>query len=671
MGTVLKITKHNNVFRDRQIQKMCTSIKLSNSLSQISAELSFTIPYTTRSGSFLAFNIEIGDKVEFAIDKKTLFLGKVIDVGLKGSAEQLKVTCYDYTWWLCKSNITKNFSGITVRQALANVYTEVGAKFSIDSQLGDNGNIILNNHLVKDKPVSKVLKAIYSEVTKQTGLFYYIHQEPSGNCTITECDRFYSSLTIQAPSGKSSANGNLIDFEINESMENMVTQVAIYSSDGSMLDPNGDAGLIGQNIVRLDGFDYNRYGIVQESLTLEDDEDYTQGKIKADNMLNEKTKPSEVLTVTCIGDINYKVGYGVLVKIPSTAYYDKFMYITSSEWTWNKDGTFISKLELSPSKHQFADSWEDIDSSDSSDFSGSDSSGGSDLWNRIETELKRYLGVPYVWGGKTPSGFDCSGYVAYVFNQFSDELNIKSTSHKLTSYTVTMMNEGENVTKEFPNNLKPGDIIFPHEQHVVVYLGDNKVIHAPKTGDVIKISEIYFDTPTRVIRVIPSSAWSSKSSSNATTTNDGGASSNLIEFIKGWEWFYDTAYDDGYGNITIGYGDTKPDHVKQGTCTKEQATKWLKEDVDQRAKVVKTTLTSMGVSLPQNKFDCLVDMAYNLGTGGFNGTYELIKKGASDSEIVAKLKTYNHAGGGVSAGLTKRCNARAKMWLNGVYDSTH
>lgn len=626
MGRVLKITKADNWFKTFQIQKACTSIKLSNNLSQISAELIFTIPRPTFSGSFIPVNLEIGDIVNFEVDNHSIFIGKIIDIDLKGKAEQVKVTCYDYTWWICKGNVTKNFNDITVRQALGEVYFEVGARFSFDAELGENGNIILNNYLVKDKPASKVLNAIYNEVTKRTGLYYYLHQDEKGFCTITELDKYYSNLTIQAPTNKNAANGNLIDFEIIESMENMVTSVAIYTADGRRAEQNGQdfEANIGENIITLDNFEQTRYGYIQESITMDEDGDIAKARMEAMQILNEKAKPTEILSVTCIGDINYKVGYGVLVKIPSTAYYDKFMYITSSEWTWNKDGTFISKLELSPSKHKTSDTFESLDAildaAESSNISsGSDSSGGSDssdLWSRIETELKRYLGSPYVWGGKTPSGFDCSGYVAYVFNQFSNELNITSTSRKLTSYTVTMMNEGKNVTKEFPNNLRPGDIIFPHANHVVVYLGNNKVIHAPRTGDVIKISDIYFDTPTRVIRIIPESAGSSASSASNASSSSGTYSSKLVEFTKSWEGYRSTVYADIYGTKTIGYGTTgmaNPAAIKQGTCTKEQATKWLTDEMDNIAKQVLAASKKKGVTLNQFALDCLCDLSYQWG----------------------------------------------------------
>lgn len=104
------------------------------------------------------------------------------------------------------------------------------------------------------------------------------------------------------------------------------------------------------------------------------------------------------------------------------------------------------------------------------------------LNQQIGDKAKEYLGVPYVWGGTTPTGFDCSGLVQYVYAQF----NINTTRT-----TYTQVYEGEYVPKE---NLTVGDLVFfgdissPH--HVGIYIGNRQFIHAPQTGDVVKISNL-------------------------------------------------------------------------------------------------------------------------------------------------------------------------------------
>lgn len=97
----------------------------------------------------------------------------------------------------------------------------------------------------------------------------------------------------------------------------------------------------------------------------------------------------------------------------------------------------------------------------------------------VETALA-YHGVPYLWGGETPSGFDCSGLVLYVFRQHGVNLPHYSGSQFLL---------GEKVA---PASLQPGDVVFFGSpiHHVGIYIGGGYFIHAPRTGDFVKISKL-------------------------------------------------------------------------------------------------------------------------------------------------------------------------------------
>ncbi len=100
--------------------------------------------------------------------------------------------------------------------------------------------------------------------------------------------------------------------------------------------------------------------------------------------------------------------------------------------------------------------------------------------NAVIAYASNFLGTPYVWGGTSPSGFDCSGFTQYVYAHFGISLG---------RTTFDQINDGVQVSRD---NLRPGDLVFfgsfdnPH--HIGIYVGDNTYIHSPRTGDVIKVS---------------------------------------------------------------------------------------------------------------------------------------------------------------------------------------
>ena len=108
--------------------------------------------------------------------------------------------------------------------------------------------------------------------------------------------------------------------------------------------------------------------------------------------------------------------------------------------------------------------------------------GSSSKGQALVNTAKQYMGVPYVWGGTSPRGFDCSGLVQYVCRQNGISVNRVAADQR---------KNGVYVSRE---NLQPGDLVFFAKggriHHVGIYVGNGNMIHAPQTGDVVKISSI-------------------------------------------------------------------------------------------------------------------------------------------------------------------------------------
>ena len=107
--------------------------------------------------------------------------------------------------------------------------------------------------------------------------------------------------------------------------------------------------------------------------------------------------------------------------------------------------------------------------------------------DQIVSLAKQNLGVPYKWGGTSPSGFDCSGFVYFVLN---------TLGIKVSRTLGPMYEQGTKVSK---SELKPGDVVFFKNtyksglSHVGIYVGNGQFIHSPSSGKVVSYADLNSD----------------------------------------------------------------------------------------------------------------------------------------------------------------------------------
>jgi cell wall-associated NlpC family hydrolase len=101
---------------------------------------------------------------------------------------------------------------------------------------------------------------------------------------------------------------------------------------------------------------------------------------------------------------------------------------------------------------------------------------GQEIRDEVAMESLKEIGVPYVWGGATPAGFDCSGLVMWLYDKHGIDL---------PHFAASQFHIGPQISR---SDLRPGDLVFFHHLgHVAVYIGDGWVVAAPHTGDWVRM----------------------------------------------------------------------------------------------------------------------------------------------------------------------------------------
>ena len=311
----------------------------------------------------------------------------------------------------------------------------------------------------------------------------------------------------------------------------------------------------------------------------------------------------------------------------------------------------------------------------------SNSSGNGNIIEDFIALAQTFIGHTYVWGAEGEVSdskgkcFDCSGFVTYLLK----EIGVMPASQD--RFTVKTMPGSSLFEKVAWSDMKRGDILCNSGlTHVVIYEGNNQVIHAankspyPKGG--VKESNLYFSGGTCLRVKAFYDGSSNTSASPATNTSGFYATDEFLKMVEEWEGFLGkaTAKD---GGIDIGFGfhntyfdGTKNVKIKYGmTMTREQAEKYLKLELESMIPSTINKLKKYGWNpsdFTNNQILALTSYFFNRGYSNSKADAILNKKNSPTiNDIGNNLPNYWGSASYAKKGLVNRRNKEKALFFSG------
>jgi cell wall-associated NlpC family hydrolase len=392
-------------------------------------------------------------------DDKAVFSGIVVSKTNKDKTSSY--TVMDYSMYLNRNEISViQFNNANAKQALeqlCNKYNIPHAIIPLNTRI---------NKIYKGKVVSDIINDILELCKNEIG--EEVVKEMRGN--VLWIDKV-SNLKVTCKYKV----GN--DFSITRSIEDMVNYVDVITNEEE--DKSSYAHAYDDSSIKI-------FGMLSKVISI-DKANVSQAQNIADKYLVNYNATKKELTVTLL-DVEgcEEIRAKRMIPISITKYgVDGYYKVKSAQHNLSNNMHKIN-VTIDFSGVSFKDPVE-LTNANSSDAKKANKHG------EIIEYAKKFLGVQYVLGGKTPDGFDCSGFVSYVFKNFG---------YSLTPYTYDMINEGTQVSL---SEIQECDLVFFfNTDHVGIYIGGDQFIHAPHAGDVVKISQFsgyYEDNCNSVVRV--------------------------------------------------------------------------------------------------------------------------------------------------------------------------
>ena len=444
---MIKILYKKDTNESLDITKLVKTVTWSGDYKSCARKLEFSLISSSYDINIPKVDIPLMSMILFYEDDNELFRGFVYERE-KSSDNAMSFLCYDYCAKLNDIKVSYNIK----KQTASSIYN----KFLSDYGL-NKGDIV-----GASKSISKVFLGVtaydmimtaYTEESKSTGKKYMLYSKGNKFCA---SEKGIVKLKLSFEEGK-----NILSSNFKESVSNMINKVLIVDDNGNKISE-----------VKNDEW-LKTYGLFQDVYKKQEDKNATE---EAKSMLN---GIEQTCNLSGFGDTTCITGYGVQVKDTYTGLVGLF-YIDSDTHTW-EGGNYTIDLELN-FKNIMNEVSSGQDESDASKSSSNSTSNESSVNSKAEKALsfcKSKLGTPYLWGGTGPK-YDCSGLMMKAYQSVG--ITIPRTSRQQSTY-------GKSINKR---NLQIGDLVFfgSPVHHVGMYCGNNQYIHSPKTGDVVKISNL-------------------------------------------------------------------------------------------------------------------------------------------------------------------------------------
>lgn len=295
---------------------LVTELTWSGAYNQGARKLQFSVVSSPYDQSIQPPDMAPGGAVQLFQDSRVLFSGTIISREKSTGSTTISVTCYDRGFYLLKNQGVYQFTAQTADAIARRVCSDFGIPVG---ELAASSTAITRNFLGVD--LYKIVMTGYTLAAQQDGKAYQIRFD-GDKMTVVEIKENEETLVLEG-------GVNLQSAAASDSIENTVTQVAVYDSEGRIVKTVPNSELLGL------------YGTIQQAVKQKDGED---AGAQAQQILDEKGL-AQTITVENLGNVACITGNTVVVKEPYTGLYGLF-WITSDSHVW-KNGQYYNKLSLS------------------------------------------------------------------------------------------------------------------------------------------------------------------------------------------------------------------------------------------------------------------------------------------------------------------------------------